>query len=229
MATVNRWKIFSITPVILVTILGFWRSATAADDDTQQWTEAKIRYAVDHQISLSLASRVRFDEGISRAKDLLIRPSVELALIPPFSFGLGYDHIHPFPSGSSSENRVWQQAGFKFKLGDLSVGNWVRVEERFIEDIDGAIVRARYRLHLTHPIGVSSWTLIGSEEVFVNLNSKGTGPVCGFEQNRLFGGLGRKVGEHLWVEAGYQWGFEEERDAPNQNIHAILVNFSYDF
>jgi hypothetical protein len=223
-----RWsKSLMAAAALLMVGAALPRVAQGAEDDTQQWTSASFTHALDDKVSLSFSSRVRFDEDISRKKDLLLGPGMSYALSPALSLGGGYTHLHAFPSGSSSENRAWQQVGFVEKLWGASVGNRLRLEERFVEDVGGAIIRARYRLRLDMPLGGSPWALVGSEEVFVNLNSQGEGPVGGFEQNRLYGGLGFRVTEQLRLEGGYQWEYKENRGSESENVHAILVGFSY--
>jgi hypothetical protein len=228
-AVIHYQSPITILVVLFTAVLTALHPASATEDDTQQWTTIKVKHKLDDRLTLSLASRLRFDEDVSRAKDLFLRPAVEVEVLPPFSLGLGYDYIYSYASNSSTEQRIWEQASVKLDLGDLSIANRLRIEQRFLDDADGVVVRARYRLRLVHPIGASPWRLIGSDEVFANLNSQGAGPVSGFEQNRLFGGVGRTFWDRLWIEAGYQWGYQEERDKQDQVTHSLLVNVTYDF
>ena len=203
-------------------------AARAAEDDTQEWTTVTVRHALDERWTLSLESRIRFDDDISRAKDLLVGPAAELKLSDTLSLGLGYDYVYSFKTDATSENRIWEQAALRFAYGDLEIGNRLRLEQRFLDGTDGAVLRLRYRLRLEHPIGTSPWRAIGSEEVFVDLNSPGT-QVSGFEQNRLFAGLGRTIWGDLWLETGYQWGYQENSGAPNQVTHSLILNLTYGF
>ena len=92
----------------------------------------------------------------------------------------------------------------------------------------GMIARTRYRLHAAHPLGSTPWYLVGSDEVFVNLNNQGEGPVSGFEQNRLFTGVGVHLGGHLRAELGYLWRWERKRSGPDRSDHVISVNLFFD-
>jgi len=47
--------------------------------------------------------------------------------------------------------------------------------------------------------------LASSNELFFNLNDQGAGPVLGFEEDRLFAGVGYHFGRHLRAEIGYMW------------------------
>jgi hypothetical protein len=53
--------------------------------------------------------------------------------------------------------------------------------------------------------------------------------VSGFEQNRVFAGLGRTFWGDLWLETGYQWGYQENSGAPNQVTHSLILNLIYGF
>lgn len=199
--------------------------AIAAESDTQQWTTATIKYEINRDVSASLTSRIRFDDDISHKKDLLVRPGLAVKATPNLTLGLGYDHLHAFPSSSRDENRLWQSMSLEHRLSKPALSSRLRLDERFIEGISGVILRARYRLRATYELADGPWYLAGSDEVFANLNSKGEGPVGGFEQNRLFLGLGREIVGHLKLEMGYQWGYQERR-SEDLLTHSILVNFS---
>jgi len=48
------------------------------------------------------------------------------------------------------------------------------------------------------------WGLVTQNEIFFNLNSPTNGPGGGFDQNRFFVGLNKKINEYLSVDGGYQ-------------------------
>ena len=97
------------------------------------------------------------------------------------------------------------------------------MEERFIQNVSGVLPRLRLLQHLSHPIGESRnyWTGFGA--IRLNLDEKGQGPVSGFEQSRIFVGLGRHIGERIQFEGGYLWQYERERDAENRSNHVIRL------
>jgi hypothetical protein len=55
-----------------------------------------------------------------------------------------YDRIEPFLDSEGYENRAWQQVGFEHIILDIPLTQHLRLEERFIEDVDPAILRARH-------------------------------------------------------------------------------------
>ena len=157
----------------------------------------------------------------------MLRPGLHLRLGRALTLGAGYAYSHAFPSQSSDENRLWQDVSHKSEVSGIAVGNRLRIEQRFFDDDDsGAVVRLRARLRLEHRLAASPWNLVVADEVFVNLKSRGGSRDSGFEQNRLFVGLARQIGERVGLVVGYQFGYLAKRDAPDQIAHAILVHFS---
>lgn len=58
--------------------------------------------------------------------------------------------------------------------------------------------RLRYLLHVTHPLGdTGKYYFAAQEAVRFNAASADTGPVDGFEQSRLYFGVGRKMTKNL--------------------------------
>ncbi len=219
MNALRRW----FTLVVLVLGVALTHAATGAADDTQLWSGVTLEHAVTPNVAVNFTTRTRFDEDISHAKDLLVRPWLSVKATEGLSFGLGYDHIEPFPSDANPEDRVWQQLGFKLGIFDLPVSGRIRLEERFLEDVDTIIFRSRWRLKLEIPIPDEDWYFTSFNEIFVSHNSDSEGPESGFDQNRLFFGLGRNLFDRVKAEFGYQWGYDRKR-GENENIHALILN-----
>ena len=82
------------------------------------------------------------------------------------------------------------------------------MEQRFFDNISGVIHRLRFLTHASHPIREGPYFLSGHVSVFFNLNDKHEGPVHGFEQSRIYFGIGRHIGSHTRFEAGYLWRYQ---------------------
>ena len=48
------------------------------------------------------------------------------------------------------------------------------------------------------------WSFVLYDEIFVSLNAARNGPRSGFDQNRLFVGLNRKINRYVSMDIGYQ-------------------------
>jgi len=49
--------------------------------------------------------------------------------------------------------------------------------------------------------------------------------VDGFEQSRLYFGVGRKMPRKLKVEVGYLWNYQREREGPDLSYHVLRLQF----
>ena len=220
MSTIRRWFAF----VVLLSGVSLTHAAAGAENDTQQWTSVTLEHAITPDVTAGFTTRLRFDEDISRKKDLLVRPWLSIKATDGLSLGLGYDHIEPFPSSAKSEDRVWQQLEFKFGVFDLPLSGHVRLDERFLEDVDTTIFRSHWRLELKIPIPDKDWYFTSFNEVFVNLNSDSEGPESGFDRNRLYFGLGRNLFDRVEADFGYQWAYYRKR-GEDENVHALTLSF----
>ncbi|MGV3722194.1 MAG: DUF2490 domain-containing protein, partial [Actinomycetota bacterium] len=125
-------------------------------------------------------------------------------------------------------HRVFQQLLFEDKLGETSLTNRTRLEERFIEGAGGTSVRLRNMLRLAHPVSADKrWMVVGYHELFWNLNSTDAGPVSGFDQNRLFLGVSRQMSQELRVETGYLLNhINSPRTSDNRRLNVWVVQLA---
>ncbi len=211
------------------TVLMLASNASASDHDLQQWTSLRLEHEFFDGVTAGVRARARFDDDISSERDVTVGPSLRLEVFDRFAFTFGYDYLYDLRDDSTAEHRAWQAVGFTFPVRGLTIGNRIRFDERFIDNVSGAVVRFRYRLRTTYDIGGSrleGFHLSASEEVFVNLNDKGEGPVDGFEQNRVRAGAGWQFGRAR-VEAGYEWQYGRQRSAPWLHRHVLFVEFTF--
>jgi hypothetical protein len=131
----------------------------------------------------------------------------------------GYKYIDKYEE--ANEQDPWQEITLNKTFDDLVTGCQVRLEERLIDDIGGILPRMRFLTHLSHPLGDSPCYLTGFGAVRFNLDDKNTGPVSGFEQSRIYAGLGRHFGERIQFEVGYLWRYKEKRTGDDLSDHAI--------
>lgn len=198
--------------------------AGAVESDIQLWPVLTMSHEFDEQWAVHLQTRLRLDDDVTRSKDFLWRPLVSWRPRESLELNLGYDYLDSFRS--ASEHRIWQAVEHRLPWGNLLVKNRIRLGQRFVDGVDGAVVRFRYRLRGVHPIGGSGWYAAVSNEFFANLNNQGSGPDTGFEQNRLRLALGRRFSKYLNVESGYEWQYAERRNGPATNRHVFLLELS---
>ena len=107
---------------------------------------------------------------------------------------------------------------------DAAFDELLNLEERFLEGSGEMALRARQWARMNVPLG-GGFLAIGTGEVFVNVNSADWGARRGFDQLRLFGGIGVPVARGILIEAGYmnQYVSRYQRaDRMNHNISLTL-------
>ena len=196
--------------------------AGSTETDVQQWTTASATHHFTHDWSAGLFVQGRFRDDNSEEDQLLVSPTIRYGFAEGWTAGLGYRAW--IKKDASDENDILQEIGYGASYGKLGVGHRARLEERFIHNVDGVLFRTRYRLRLAHPIGGSRWYGAAWNEVFFNLNNLNEGPPRGFEQNRLFGGVGAHLGEHFRLEGGYMWRFKESRSGRDESQHVLMLS-----
>ena len=171
----------------LICVVAFSARPVVADD-TQIWTIGRYDYDLTERWAWQLLARFRFDEDVSRANDFTLR-NFSHWRIAAWDLGVGYDYFYSYVDSTTIEHTPFQLAEHRWvpsgspAPGALSIKNRIRLDERFRADADGVIARLRYRLRVTHGID-RGWYLAFSDEVFANVNDRGSGPPHGFDQKR---------------------------------------------
>ncbi|MCO8123735.1 DUF2490 domain-containing protein [Stieleria sp. TO1_6] len=173
----------------------------------------------------SMQTEVRLKDDVSEFSELILKPALNLHLNDRFAFSFGYKYNDKYQE--ANENVPWQELHLNHTMGDLITGTQFRLEERFIDDIDGVIPRLRVLQHVSHPIGQGPHYLTGFGALRFNLDDQGTGPVDGFEQSRVYAALGQHLGDHTQLEIGYLWRAERKRDGIDLNDHALHVQLVF--
>ena len=220
----NSWM--KVSMLALSAALWACPAASGAQHDLRLWSTLNGTVSLNDSVSAGLFLQPRFRDDISQLERLVVRPSVSVRLGNVWSTALGYDaHLIESPA-DAVEHRIWQQIGARHNTGPLGLDYRARIEERIIESVDLA-VRLRLRSRVVFPIGSGgTYSLVASEEVFLNLHSPSAGIQAGYGENRLFAGVGAAIGSGRRIEFGYQWQHVELTvQSQNQNNHTLMVGF----
>ena len=167
-------------------------------------------------------SRIRLEEP-ANINQYLFRTALGYRIRPNIEFFQGYGWIQNWIPRYVQEQRIYQQLGIGHKLfKDYAILHRFRTEQRIIESRSGVSNRGRYFLRIVRPIAETKFYLVGYDELFVNFNSLKGGPDAGFDQNRLFAGIGRQVNRHIRAEVGYQWQYVN-LPGPVDNVSAQIL------
>jgi Protein of unknown function (DUF2490) len=152
----------------------------------------------------------------------------------------GYAHATYYAIETSTpqvvEHRPWQQVQWGGKKGRFTVAQWIRLEERFRQEVEkGALTgnynfnyRIRYSMAFTIPLRANSWAeqmpfLFFNNEVFVNFGKEIT--INYFDQNRILAGFGYQLNPNLNVKLGYMYLFQQLA-TPNQYLQINAIRLS---
>lgn len=199
--------------------------AAAAETDLEQWSVAFANHNYDGDWSNSMQLETRLSDNKNGLKEVIFKPSGYYRFNPTAQLGFGYKYqVKP---NSPDEQDLWQEFHYQTPVGKYGINHQFRLEQRFIDNIDGIIPRVRYLIHANIPLGADRYVAL-SEAVRFNLTDKGEGPVSGFEQNRIYAGVGFRARKKLKIEVGYLWQYERARIGPNESNHVLRLQFLID-
>ena len=147
-----------------------------------------------------------------------------------FHLGYGFKHSNdPYSKIPVNENRAWEQYTYSTPtfMGGFSARS--RLEQRTVSISEGRNVGIRFRqqLKLSYPLN-DKWSLVGSDEIFVNANTPGWGPVAGLDQNRVFVGVGYKIDKVWRTEIGYMNQYINRDMVYDRDFYTISLNLFID-
>jgi hypothetical protein len=212
-------------------VLGALIPAHAQDteSDFQIWTPVTLKAELPYKFQGSLEVQTRFGDNASQLSTLILRPSLGYDFNRHVSVEMGYQDENKYANGKTThEQRIYQELWLRKSFGRHNLSLRSRLEEFF--EVDGKIpLRMRFRLTNIRPIGASHWHIVTENELFVSLNTIANERNAGFNQNRLFVGVGRDfLKNHLRVQAGYLLRYVDKPSPdPNQIDHVLMFRTSY--
>lgn len=196
------------------------------DSEPQWWHLAFAQGAIDRPWLYYLEAQPRL--GASSGL-VLMRSALGLELTEGLSIWAGFAWVptwaYDAPSPALNEGRLFQQLVYADSAGPLKLTSRTRFEQRRLASAEALSLRARTLLRGALPLDdAEQWSGILWDEVFFHLNSVEGGPTAGFDQNRAFLGVGRKLSKNLTVEVGYLNNFiRRPASASDRMIHALYT------
>src|SRR6185503_1596028 len=106
--------------------------------------------------------------------------------------------------GIRHEQRSWEQLLVALPVTHrLASVLRVRLEQRFLDGWADNSHRLRAMWRGVQPIGSGRWSGVVWDEAMFNFDETAGGPPRGFDQNRLFGGILRRLSPRAGLEVGY--------------------------
>ncbi len=218
-------------------------SAIAAKDinDFQTWVTATAVGSLEN-VNPALKNfkywaefQGRFGDDTSRFSQAIIRPGIGYAINNATSVWVGYALIptaEPFSKRTFNERRFWQQLLWNDKFSFGSITSRSRLEERLAPRLgDDTAMRFRQMFKISVPLTAApAYSLVASDEYYLNLNNNDWGPRKGFDQNRAFIGIGYNFNKEIKSEIGYMNQYiNRPLTSVNRNDHILSVNFYFNY
>lgn len=199
----------------------------STEDSPQLWSSVFVTHNLNQKFGLFLEVQNRFAFDLKHNERLLMRPAAFYNLNDKFSFWLGYGWTPLFAPSFKDEQRVWQQmqASNPFKLPFDQLFR-LRFEQRIIEGVNTVALRVRLMTKFQYVVfeSLPKWSLVAFDELFLNLNTAAATIDQGFDQNRIFLGLGYKFSDHVKTEFGYLNDYINRTAPMDRIVHAGVIS-----
>ncbi|MCC3157589.1 DUF2490 domain-containing protein [Hymenobacter sp. 15J16-1T3B] len=206
--------------------------------------QAWYNYTGDHQLTdfwgVHSEAQLRRADLLPRRQQLLLRLGLNQHWSDRLQTAAGYTLLRTypygeFPEGHSREHRSYQEVQLADTLGRLALGHRFRLEQRWVRAQGEAgptfSNRARYQFSVQLPlqgrrVEPKEWYLAAYDEVFVGFGRHVDQP---FNQNRLYGALGRQFSRAAAAELGYMYHVKAHDDGRTfERNHTLYVALTYD-
>lgn len=171
----------------------------------------------------------RYGENWEVPTIFLARGAIGKQLTEQFSFWLGYAWTPGQFPGWRSEDRFFIQGQWESKAAAWNIIQRTRLEARNIDDTFGTTYRLRHFVRGTTALGSDQrHYFAGQFELFYNLDrTGGIAPRAGYDQTRIFLGIGKNLTKNYRVEIGYQpvW----VHIPTNRRLDTLLISANFNF
>jgi hypothetical protein len=228
----------------LVTILGFFAALAAtpsnghADElteDAGSWIqvvgEGSLKF-LDSSLEkgrIWLEGQSRFDDDWGHWYQGMARAALGYSLSDRATVWAGYTWLPTQNLGKPyiSQQDIWP--AFRY-VWPTDIGTFTfrtMVESSFLRG-DQVRVRPRQMIRFQHPLELEPrLSLIAWDEVFVRLNDTKWGGEAGFDQNRIFAGLGWTFNPNFRAELGYLNQYIDDNKHQNETMHHLIAGSLY--
>ncbi|MBS1711483.1 MAG: DUF2490 domain-containing protein [Armatimonadetes bacterium] len=207
--------------LLVLPVLAAANAAVAQDviEDNRTWLNLNATGKISKDWSWYGELQPRFRDNSSESDQLLFRVAAIQKISPRLSLGYGYGSITNYrPAGDIHENRLWQMVTYNPPArGPVTPNLRLRAEQRMVDGGSDVGWRLRLQARASRPIEGTKWSVFAGNEYFYNLNSTDWGALQGFDQNRLFLGLGYQVSKQAKFEFGYMNQYVRGASADRKN------------
>ncbi len=222
--------------VLVILVMGYFNfsfSQKQIDNQFNSWWT----YSGNHQLSdkwgIHTLISIRRNDFVKNWQQSLVRLGVNYKVKENFILTSGYDWVETFPYGKQpiaeqiTEQRFFQQAILKNKVGRISFKHRYKLEQRFVTG-NSVKNRFRYRLGVSIPLEKkeSKLSFTVFDEIFLNLGTNTKGYF--FNQNWIYAGFGYRLNKSSTLKLGYMNQHLIKGDFIHiESNHTLQVGYSY--
>jgi len=200
--------------------------AAAQTHDFQLWTQAIVTAPVAPDWLVHLEAQPRWSEDASALNQVIARVALGRRLSPRVSVWGGYAWVpRTLGPGTNHEQRAWQQLSVTLPAAEKWTPSLrLRTEQRFLDGWADNSHRLRMMGRGVRPLDAKgTWNIAVWNEAMVNFDDTTGGPWQGLDQNRLFGGVMRRLNKEATLEGGYLWQTMKAPSAPRAHAHVAFL------
>lgn len=176
------------------------------EQDAQAWVQALAIGQLSENWRTHLELQPRVFDNVSELGLTLVRTAVGRRVAPSVTAWIGHAWV-PRSLGPTTrhEQRLWQQLSLVLPSAPAWTNTArIRLEQRWLTPWDGTSHRLRLLARTQRALG-GPWALAIYNEAMVTLDRTTGGPSRGYDRNRLYSGLMRRISPVVTVEVGYIW------------------------
>lgn len=218
-----------ITTLISVVVSA---GAHATTDDTQMWFNTNTTGKITDKVLGYGEIQPRLMNDWNELNSVLYRAAIGYSVTDKWSVWGGYGLVHWNYPTHYVENRPYLQSTYNFSYAKLTVSNRTRFEGRRLEDRPKTGLRLRHLLRNMYLLNEANKVyFVLWDELFYNFNTIPGVNHEGFDQNRVFTGIGHKFGDKLQhlFEGGYLNQYVVKYEKANGSNHALAFQYTYNF
>ncbi len=228
---------FLLLPVL---ILGQNSPKKEVNVQTQSWIALIASFKIDDRWGIATDVHMRRNDFAATNSFVIVRAGASYEMAPSLSGTIGYAHLWLSPSNPdwstiANENRIYQQLLYSSKIGNITLTQRIRNEQRWQEVIANDqktdalrfTNRVRYLLGCTIPISSkkSVPSIVISDEILFQFGKDVVYNT--FDQNRIFVGIRQALSPSWSYDFGYMQVFQQKASGYQYDQNHTLRLFFY--
>lgn len=210
------------------------------NQQTQSWVSLNNTFKFNNQLALLVDFHIRRNDFVNSESFYFVRTGISYSPNAQISMALGYGHMWVAPSKPgwntfSNESRIYQQLQFNSKIGNVSIAQRLRNEQRWQEKIindqrtgeNRFTDRIRYLLSVNIPVFKKKTmpSLIIADEILIHFGKEVVFNT--FDQNRIFIGIKQTINPKLCFDFGYMNVYQQKYSGYQYDMNHTLRLFFY--